>query len=236
MEFHPDKCQLLRITNKLKPISANYFIHDTPLSLFNSVKYLGINIDSTLNWSEQCNYVYNKSNFMLSFLERNLSGCPSKVKENCFNALVRPILEYSCSAWDPYRQNQIDKLELINKRAARFITGNYTREHGNTHKNFETLGWCSLRERRLKAKLTLFYKIQSNLIHIPRDDLKPNPRKSDKYLIPSSSIDSHLFSFFPCAIRLWNSLPPSCTSRPSLDSFKASLEGTTIYPPYKILN
>ena len=102
MEFHPDKCQLLRITNKLKPISADYYIHNIPLSLFDSVKYLGIHIDSNLNWNVQTNHVFNKASFMLSFLERNLARCPGKVKENCFNALVRPLLEYSCSAWDPY--------------------------------------------------------------------------------------------------------------------------------------
>ena len=211
----------------------NYSIHDTPLSLFNSVKYLGINIDSNLNWSEQCNYVFNKANFMLSFLERNLSRCPRNVKENCFNSLVRPILEYSCTAWDPYRQNQIDKLERINKRAARFITGNYTREHGNSLKNFESLGWSSLRERRFKLKLILLYKIKSDLIHIPGDDLITNPRKPDNFLVPSSTIDAHLSSFFPSTVRLWNSIPSFCKSRPSLDSFKTSLEGITIHPPIK---
>ena len=28
MEFHPDKCKLLRITNKLKPIEASYYMHN----------------------------------------------------------------------------------------------------------------------------------------------------------------------------------------------------------------
>ena len=32
MEFHPDKCQVLRITNKTKPIQVNYNIHDVRLS------------------------------------------------------------------------------------------------------------------------------------------------------------------------------------------------------------
>ena len=29
-KFHPGKCQLLRITNKIEPIKSNYFIHNTP--------------------------------------------------------------------------------------------------------------------------------------------------------------------------------------------------------------
>ena len=57
MEFHPEKCQVLRISNKLKPIHSNYTIHGTPLTFFDSVKYLGITIDSHLKWSNQCDNV-----------------------------------------------------------------------------------------------------------------------------------------------------------------------------------
>ena len=132
MEFHPSKCQYLRITNKREPIKANYIIHNTVLQEFSSAKYLGVTIDNNLNWNDQINNVYKKASFMLSFLERNFNKCPQNVKENLFNALVRPLLEYGCCAWDPYRNKQINKLEMINKRAARFITGNHKREHGNT--------------------------------------------------------------------------------------------------------
>ena len=69
MEFDADKCQVLRISNKLKPIEGTYNIHGTPLKLFTSVKYF-ITLDSNLNWSEQCNNVFNKASFMMSFLER----------------------------------------------------------------------------------------------------------------------------------------------------------------------
>ena len=232
MEFHADKCQVLRISNKLKPIEGTYNIHGTPLKLFTSVKYLGITLDSNLNWSEQCNNVFNKASFMMSFLERNLSRCPPKVKEQCYNSLVRPILDYGCTAWDPFRENQINKLELINKRAARFVTGNYTREHGNTEKNMKTLGWPTLKVRRSRLKLAMFFKINSDMIHIPRDDLVANPRKPLNFIVPSSSVDAHLHSFFPSTVRLWNSIPISCKSTPSLDTFKSSLEHITLSHPY----
>ena len=53
MEFHPGKCQLLRITNKIEPIKATYFIHDTPVSETDSAKYLGVVIDTKLKWTKQ---------------------------------------------------------------------------------------------------------------------------------------------------------------------------------------
>ena len=76
----------VKIKWNFTPISVSYsesltneslfpptIIHNIPLSLFESVKYLGIHIDSNLYWSEQTNYILNKASFMLSFLERNLN-------------------------------------------------------------------------------------------------------------------------------------------------------------------
>ena len=40
-------------------------------------------------------------------------------------ALVRPLLEYSNSVWDPYQKELINKIENIQKKAARFATNTY---------------------------------------------------------------------------------------------------------------
>ena len=232
MEFHPGKCQVIRITNKLKPIIGTYNIHGVILHFFNSVKYLGVTIDSKLNFKDQCDGVCHRANFMLSFLERNFYRCPQKTKEQCYFALVRPLLEYGCTAWDPYRKYQIDKLEMINKRAARFVTGNHLCEHGNTIKNMETLGWPPLIERRSKAKISMLYKIRSQLIYIPHEDLVLNSRKIFNYVVPSSSVDAHKHSFFPSSIRLWNPISSDLKSCPSFSTFKNSLEKITVTKSY----
>ena len=235
MEFHPDKCQLLQITNKRKPILNTYNIHGTSLKPFDSAKYLGVTIDRNLSWDPHCNNVYNKASFMLSFLERNLKKCPPDVKLKCVNALVRPILDYGCCVWDPRKSSQIDKLEKLNKRAARFITGNYTLEHGNTQKNMNALGWPPLQERRAKNKLFIFFKIRNNLVHAPHDDLVPllTARRPLNYYVPRSRVDAHLHSFFPSSIRLWNSLPESVKSSDSLTTFKSAVSTITVRSSYR---
>ena len=40
-------------------------------------------------------------------------------------SLVRSALEYCAIVWDPYQQNDIDKVENIQRCAARFINQNY---------------------------------------------------------------------------------------------------------------
>ena len=38
-------------------------------------------------------------------------------------SLVRPSLEYACSVWDPYFAEDINKLESIQRRTAKYVTG-----------------------------------------------------------------------------------------------------------------
>jgi hypothetical protein len=57
---------------------------------------------------------------ILAFLRRNLNKCSKEVKEKAYTTLIRPNLEYGSSVWDPFRQYQIDAVEMVQRRAARF--------------------------------------------------------------------------------------------------------------------
>ena len=67
-------------------------------------------------------------------------------------------IEYARAVWDPHHENHIEDIEKVQKRAARFITGNYSMETGNTRLNLDKLGWPTLEERRLQTKLITFQK------------------------------------------------------------------------------
>ena len=34
---------------------------------------------------------------------------------------VRPMLEYATAAWDPYRAKDVNRLEMVQRRTARFV-------------------------------------------------------------------------------------------------------------------
>ena len=127
MTFNPQKTEFLRITNKHNSISSSYYFKDISIPLSDHVKYLGVIIDKTLNWSQHINMIVAKVNSTRSFLQHNLTKFPPTVKSSCYSILVCPIIEYACTVWSPYHQQNVLKLEMVQWRAARFVTNNYNR-------------------------------------------------------------------------------------------------------------
>ena len=70
MQFHPDKCQVLRITNKRKPIILNYTLHDHILATVTQAKYLGVTITNDLNWKQHVENITKSANKALGILRR----------------------------------------------------------------------------------------------------------------------------------------------------------------------
>ena len=165
MDFHPDKCQLLTISNKKQNIKSEYTIHNQILKNTNNAKYLGVIIDDKLKWKEQHKAVCKKAYNLLAFFKRNLSSCPQQVKTKCCNTLLKPVLEYRSCVWDPYHQTQVKEIEKVHKNAARFATNNHSYNTGRTKTNMNKLGWIPLEEQRAKHKVTTFFKAMHNEIH-----------------------------------------------------------------------
>ena len=61
------------------------------------------------------------------------------MKEAAYKRLVRPILVYGSSVWDPHSNGLNGELEIVQKRASRFVTRNYSRETGSMTSILEEL-------------------------------------------------------------------------------------------------
>ena len=62
---------------------------------------------------------------LIKCLIRDMGSCPRKTKERCYKTLVRPTIEYPSTVWHPCTSKNIDKLEMIQRRAARFVNGSW---------------------------------------------------------------------------------------------------------------
>ena len=74
MEFHLDKCKVLRVTNKLNQIRRDYHIHGHTLDTVDWAKYLGVTINKKLSWQPYVDAICKKANQTRAFLQRNLKN------------------------------------------------------------------------------------------------------------------------------------------------------------------
>ena len=129
--------------------------------------------------------------------------------------IVRPIIEYTCTVWAPYTTQDIHKIEMIQRRAARFAYNKYYCAVSVTGL-LESLGWPILQARINYLKLLIIYKILKAMISIPANNLKPVNQCTRGYQYHfqclQTTCDSYRYSFFPSSIRLWNHLPVDIVS------------------------
>ena len=118
-------------------------------------KYLGVTLSNDLEWSKHIATMTNKANFTLSFLRRNLKGCPEKVIKQTYLSLIRFFMEYGTTVWDPYQKHNSDKVERVQRRAARFVKSRYSR-YSSVSDMLDVLGW------RLFLKGGLTYSVLQN--------------------------------------------------------------------------
>ena len=228
MEFHPDKCEVLRVGRKRVMVQNDYVLHGKILASADSVKYLGVNIASDLRWNKHIDIITSKANRTLGFLKRNLKIDSTMLKTAAYKTLVRPTLEYTCTVWDPYTQGNIHKLEMVQRRAARFVLGRYNNT-SSVGDMLSELGWTSLQTRRQALRLCMMFKIHKGLVAMDaKEFMTPLHRRSrhvnsQGYEVHRSKTNYHMLSYFPRTIREWNSLPGPTVLAPNLTAFKKSL-------------
>ena len=109
------------------------------------VKYLGVIVDKNFNWLEHVNMISAKANSARGFLQHNLTKYPLPVKISCYTTIVRPIFEYVYAVWSPYHQHNIAKLEMVQRRVARFVTNNYHNDRtASVTQMLHSLQWDTL--------------------------------------------------------------------------------------------
>ena len=86
------------------------------------------------------------------------------------------ILDFE-KAFDTPPHELLEELESVQKRAARFVIGNYNYETGSMTDILVQLKWESLKKRRKDNRLILLYKGLKGKASLPTDDLIPKTRR-----------------------------------------------------------
>ena len=82
-----------------------------------------------------------------------------------YTTYIRPTAEYASPVWDPHSKRNTNKIEMVQRRCARYVTGNFDRISSVTSM-LNCLSWPTLEERRRHYPLAVMYRILHNHIHI----------------------------------------------------------------------
>ena len=122
---------------------------------------------------------------------------------------MRPLLEYASCVWSPSQLHLIDKIESVQRRFTKKLSGLYNCSY---EARLASLGIESLEKRRVKTDLIMYYRILHNLVDVDHRlffTLSSNSVTRGhplKLIKPHCHTNTQLNQFNCRAINVWNRL------------------------------
>jgi len=193
----------------------------------NSYKDLGVIFQSDMSFKEHIASQINKANSMLGLIKRNFRDIKQDAFIMLYKSLVRSHLEYANSVWSPYRIQDIEALEKVQKRATKLIT---SFKHKSYEERLRILNLPTLKFRRIRGDMIEVFKIitgkYDSLIspHLPLSSSSVTRGNSFKIITRRCRYDLRKYSFCNRITNIWNSLPNDVVNASSLNVFKNRLD------------
>ncbi len=138
---------------------------------------------------------------------------PITTLKKVYNAIILPHFDYCSLVWDNCSDYLIDKLQKLQNRAARVITG--ATYETRSHDVLKELHWQPLKERLKHKKLLFMRKIRNNELPISTTnmfDIKTNSRYNLRSNNRDFTLDKPNTNFMKKSISYaassaWNKLP-----------------------------
>lgn len=247
MRFNASKCYILSIN---KTSDFFYQLDSTILKNVQSTPYLGILLSDDMKWSPHISSITKKANSTLGFLRRNLRRCPPNCRQQAYLSLIRPSLEYGAVVWDPYLKKDIEGLERVQRKASRFITGDFrSYTPGSVTRLLEKTELQPLQQRRKQLRLSLFYRVVEGTVPaLPMQQFLEEQRQgrriravqhsdhhsvnivsgyarnnSRPFIVPYGRTEQFRSSFFVKTAQDWNQLEDNIVTSKSLGIFKTKI-------------
>jgi len=121
MEININKCKTISFCRIRSPICFDYKINGADLERVNSIKDLGVTVNSKMTFNEHIAATSAKAFAMLGFMRRNTKDFKDVYAlKTLYCSLVRSVLEYAVVVWAPYQVGQAARMESVQRRFLRY--------------------------------------------------------------------------------------------------------------------
>ena len=167
-----------------------------------------------------------KAHGVLSQIRRATIVRDSHTFTKIYKAFVRPLLESSAPAWNPYKRGDVEALEKVQKRSLRMITDTGPLSYEN---KLQKLNLQSLESRRLRGDLLETFKYLNGFNNVDaqlftfvreRHDKDTRSHANDDLVQEKTNLHIRKFFFTNRVTQAWNSLPSDVKEAKSINAFK----------------
>ena len=235
LEFHPDKCEALRLGPKKKTENlpnCYYAINDTRLKIVGKVKDLGIKFDAVLSFEDHIHDKVNKANALAGMIRRNFEYLDEEMFKMLFVAIVRPHLEYGASIWNPDSKYLTNLIENVQRRATRMLPGMRDLSY---KERLKRINLPTLEYRRYRGEMIEMFKLSHNMydgavsegfLQFSQVEDRPYNLRRHAFTLAKVKFNTKVRQrSFQCrVVDGWNNLPTRVVEAPSLNAFKNRLD------------
>jgi hypothetical protein len=229
------KCNVMYVSN-LSNCKADMFLNGNLLPVVDSVRDLGIIVDTQLTFASHIDQVVARAFTRANLIHKCFISRDTETLRRAFIVYVRPLLEYASCVWSPHHIGKIKQIESVQRQFTKRLSGFADFEY---RERLSRLGLESLEMRRLRQDLLFTYKIVFGLVSDACSDLftltssvsgsAPCTRGHCYKLFPSfKRIDARKFFFAERVILPWNSLPAENKHFIKLSVFKRFIRSVNL--------
>lgn len=162
------KCSQISFTRKKYPIQYTYKINNQTINKTNSIRDLGVQLDSKLLMSDHTNIIVSKAYSMLGFVFRICRPFTSiPCLKSIYFAYIRNILEYASCVWCPRYNKYIDSIESIQKKFVKYLNFKTYHHSENYESSCRHYRISTLKDRRELLDMMFLHSLFSGRLDSP---------------------------------------------------------------------